>query len=507
MDRRTGHPCGAAVPSAGLAWSIIGALIGCAVAILGALVPAATQELDDEGPIDGLKSLSGQNTAQADMAQSIDRVCPTLFSNQDQLSGDTADLEDVCTVMVATALELEDEEPLQGGEQESLGITEQETNAALQTINGEELQNPQQQVVEIRDTLVSSLQARIDAIRTGTVGPGLSLAGLNLGDGDRLLAGGDLADTAILPAQWTEGTFLSRLGVFATGKVTLGDKDETSQSDRYDFQTTGLNVGIDYRLTDAFVFGGAFGYSYYDVDFDETPRSPSGQDLDSDTYAFSLFGTYTFDFGLFTDAIGTVGWADFDSKRKIFIPNNNQANAFNGNDIVRTAEGSFDAFQYGIAARVGYDYTPERVEGLTITPIAGIEYLKAEIDGFTEKGAQGLNLEFDDFDAESLTSNLGLEATYSISTGIGIITPGINGRWVHEFEDEDGPQVIYANDPTGLSGFTITADDVDEDYGVVGASVAAQFAGGWAAFVDYATPVGLDDFTVHQINFGFRREF
>lgn len=405
--------------------------------------------------------------------------------------------------MVSTALDLTQDDP----SEETLDITEEETNNALQAINGEELQNPQQQIIEIRDTLVESLQARIDAIRTGTVGPGLSLAGLNLGDGDRLLAADDLAGADILPAQWTEGPFLSRLGVFATGKVILGDKDETSESDGYDFQTTGLNVGADYRLTDALVFGGAFGYSYYDVDFDETPRSPKGQDLDSDTYAFSLFGTYSFDFGLFTDAIGTVGWSDFDSTRKIFIPNNNAGNAFNGNDILRTADGSFDTFQYGVAARVGYDYTPEQVEGLTVTPIAGVEYLRAEVDGFTENGAQGLDLEFDDFDAESLTSNLGLEATYSISTGIGIITPGINGRWVHEFAEEDGPKVVYANDPTGLSEFTISSDNVDEDYGIVGASVAAQFAAGWAAFVDYATPVGLDDFTVHQINFGFRKEF
>jgi uncharacterized protein with beta-barrel porin domain len=469
-------------------------LLAACLAVLTLWVQPATAQ-----GVDALKTLPGQNDAQRDMATSIDRFCPTLAANQNQLRGDVKDLQEVCTAMVETV------PAINGGQ--SLDISTQELNNALQTINGEELQSPQQQIVEVRDTLVTSLTARIDAIRTGTVGPGLSLAGLNLGDGDKLLAADDLADAEILPAQWTEGTFLSRLGVFATGRVILGDKDETSESDGYDFQTTGLTVGADYRLTEALVLGGAFGYSYYDVDFDSTPRSPSGQDLDSDTYAFSAFGTYAFDFGLFADVIGTVGWADFDSKRKIFILNNNPNNAFNGNDISRTADGSFDVFQYGIAARVGYDYTLEQVDGLTVTPIAGVEYLRAEIDGYTEKGAQGLNLEYDDFDAKSLTSNLGLEANYAISTGIGIVTPGINGRWVHEFENDEGPDVAYANDPTGLSKFKVSADKVDEDYGVVGTSVATQFAGGWAAFVDYAAPVGLDNFTVHQINFGLRKEF
>ena len=65
--------------------------------------------------------------------------------------------------------------------------------------------------------------------------------------------------------------------------------------------------------------------------------------------------------------------------------------------------------------------------------------------------------------------------------------------------------VVEVRSYSRISG--ITSDEIDEDYGVVGASVAAQLAGGWAAFVDYATPVGLDDFTVHQVNLGFRMEF
>jgi uncharacterized protein YhjY with autotransporter beta-barrel domain len=107
----------------------------------------------------------------------------------------------------------------------------------------------------------------------------------------------------------------------------------------------------------------------------------------------------------------------------------------------------------------------------------GGAYLRADIDGFTEKGANGLDLKFEDFNADSLTSNLGLEATYSISTGIGVITPGVNGRWVREFADDDGPDVVYANDPTCLSAFQIISDGVTRNYGVLGASVAAQFAG------------------------------
>lgn len=465
-----------------------------------ALTAAATSPALAQANANSLQQLPGQNDAQKDMANSIDAVCPSLVDMQDELQGDEKDLQEVCTAMVQTANDIRG----QGPTAESLGLDTAETNNALQSINGEELQTPDQQIVEVRDTQLASLQTRLDAIRTGTVGPGVSLAGLGLSDGESMLAADEFTDAEILPAQWAEGTFLSRLGLFATGRVILGDKDDTDSIDGYDFHTAGFTVGADYRLTDNAVLGAAFGYSHYDADFDDTPRSPDGQDLDSDTFGGSLFGGYYFDFGLFFDAIATVASSEFDSKRKVFIPNENDTAL---GTVDRTAKGDFDVFQYGFAARVGYDYTPEAIGGLTLTPIAGVEVLRADVDDFEEEGAGGLNLEFEDYTVESTTSNLGLEASYAVSTGIGVITPTIFGRWVHEFEDEDEPSVRYLNDPTNLSEFKISAESTDEDYGVVGASVAGQFAGGWAAFVDYATPVGLDDFTVHQIHFGLRKEF
>lgn len=467
-----------------------------AVSVAVGSPPAAAQ-----GPLD---RLGGQNDAQRDMARSIDKVCPALVAMEDDLSGAAEQLKNICRAMVQTANGILGT----GSDEFSLDLDQDQVNDALQSINGEELQNPQQQITEIRDTMISSLTARIDAIRTGTVGPGISLAGFGVSDGERLLAADDL-DPVVIPAQWTEDSVLGRLGVFTTGKVIVGDKDRTDQSDGYDFHTLGVTIGADYRITDAFVLGGAFGYSRYDADFDDTPRSPKGQDVDSNTYAGSLFATYYTDFGLFADAIGTLGWGDFDSKRKIFIPNNTDdidLGAGPGNDLDVTAKGDFDSFQYGLAARVGYDYSPEDHRQLTITPLAGIQYLHANIDGFDEEGAGGLNLTYDDFDAKSLTSTLGVEATYAFSTEIGVVTPSLRADWVHEFADNDGPEVAYLSDPTGLSAFEITPDATDSNYGVLGAGVAAQLAGGWSVFADYATPVGLDDFHVHQINFGLRKD-
>jgi hypothetical protein len=85
---------------------------------------------------------------------------------------------------------------------------------------------------------------------------------------------------------------------------------------------------------------------------------------------------------------------------------------------------------------------------------------------------------------------------------------------VHEFlNDQSGVRVHYTSDPTvapdgrPFSSFVISTDEVDRDYGIVGAGVAATFPAGWGAFVDYSAVVGLRDFSIHTVNFGVRKSF
>jgi len=433
------------------------------------------------------------------MARSIDRVCPTLIANAALLNTQQQDLRDVCRRMVQTANDALDLPNRPTGA--SYGLSEDETKNVLQRINGEELATPDAQITEIRGIQTGNISSRLDAIRSGLAGPGISIAGLSLNAGERVLALTDPEDFQIVPAQWEDLGFLSRLGLFLTGAFKFGDKETTAASDGFDFLTQGVTAGADYRLTDQFVLGAAFGYSNFDADFDTTDQSAAGQDLDSDTFVGSLFGSYSFTNGPFVDAIASVGWGEYDSTRKIVIVSANPAVPSEN----RTAKGDFDALHYGVAANFGWDIP---IQAFTVTPLARVEFVRAEIDGFEEDGADGLNLEFDDHNAESLTTNLGLEATYSISTAFGVIVPSVRAEYVHDFLiDDDGADVSYAADPTGLSAFEITTEAADQDYGIVGAGAAATFPAGWAAFVDWNTFVGLSNFDIHTVNVGFRKEF
>jgi outer membrane autotransporter protein len=451
-------------------WAILGGSLAAAAGV-SALPHVRAQVPDFVDP-------ARQNAAQTDMARATLSMCTnTNFRNNPD--PETERLNDTCDAVV----ELPDDEQRDG---------------VVQSLNGEEMQAAQQQLGEISDAQIDNISTRLSAVRAGTAGAGLSFAGLSILDGERVLALDDAQDLQIVPAQFEESSFLSRLGIFATGELTFGDKDASGEIEGYDFDTEGITIGADWRFTDNLVAGAAVGYSRFNADFDESIDSPDGQKLESDAVQFSLFSSYYPTDQLFVDAIGSVGWHFYDSERRVLIPSD-------GDLLETTARGDFDAFHYGVATNVGYTI---RRFGANLTPIARLEYLRAEIDGFTEDSPEAIELTFDDHDADSLTLSVGFEADYPISTGFGIIAPNIRAEYVHDFiGDADGVLVRYAADPTQLSEFEVSTEDKDQDYGIIGAGVAMTLQGGWAAFVDYHTFVGLDNFDIHAVNAGLRFQF
>lgn len=448
---------------------------------------AVAQELDIVPGGTALQSLGGQNAAQKRMARSIDRVCPTLVANREVLTPTQDDLRQVCQRMVQTAT----------GGPLSYGLENDELNNALQSIAGEEMVTPQTQLSEVRDTQVGVLQGRLAALRAGQLDQ-LRSANLLFDTGREVMIAS--SDPTFAP-EGVSAVSSDRLGVFVTGTFGLGDRDQTSELDSFDFETAGITAGVDYRLTDEIILGAAIGYGLFDVDFDSTSNSPSGQRLDSDSYTFSLYGTWYPTERLFFDAVANVGISQYDSKRRIIIMSQTGQPSEN-----RTARGDFDALVYGASVTAGYDVPVW--QGLTVTPSVGLDYQRADIEEFEENGAAGLNLEFEDQDADSLTASVGLQAAYPISLDFGVVSPFLRATWLFELAgNDDGTEFSYAADPTGLSAFELKPVDKDRSFGVVGGGVSAALPRGFSLFAEYDTVVGLEDFTLHRVVAGLRKTF
>ncbi|WP_143821168.1 autotransporter outer membrane beta-barrel domain-containing protein, partial [Motiliproteus sp. MSK22-1] len=141
--------------------------------------------------------------------------------------------------------------------------------------------------VEVSESGVTNQQrnlvSRLNALRGGA--RGLDLSGLNFNiDGKSL-------SSAHLPSHWVKpeterggsagdeesSLFSDKVGIFIGGTISLGDKDKTDNEDGFEFETQGLTLGVDYRMTEQTILGAALGYTQIDTDIDN-----NGGSLDTD---------------------------------------------------------------------------------------------------------------------------------------------------------------------------------------------------------------------------------
>jgi len=461
--------------------------------LMSVALPAGAQIVEVPGNT-ALENVAGQTPAQADMARSIGAVCPTLVNNVPQLNATQLRLQQICTRMVQTATNGAND----------YGLNDEQLNNALQVINGEELQAPQTQLVNVRDTQLGNIAARLEALRSASNTSPLSIAGLRTLPTEpwQVAASGD-----DVPIPGTEAAGGGRFGVFISGNYGEGDKDETGELEGFDFDHSGLTIGADYRLSAISLAGVALGYSDFSADFDTSANSVAGQFLDNKSYTVSLYGTYLPSDSLFFDAVASVGYSDYDARRRVVI-NSLTAQPSESHRL----DSSFNGYTYGLNLAAGYDISQG---GFLITPAAAIDYIHLEVDDYDEDGVDLLNggesplaLSVGGSSADSLAASIGAQISYPISFEGGVLNPTLRGRWLFELaDDEDGARLIYANDPTTLSAFRLTTEDKDTNFGLIEAGVSVTLPQDFSMFAEYGTVIGLDDFTAHRLSIGLRKGF
>jgi outer membrane autotransporter protein len=350
---------------------------------------------------------------------------------------------------------------------------------------------------------VRNLGTRISALRAGV--RGLSFKGFDLQiDGQNLpmeLIAEAYRDTGQHGGGASNDNQLltSRLGVFITGDISTGEKDETDLETGLDFDTAGITIGADYRITNQFILGGAIGF----IDTEAELQDDLG-DLDTQGISLSLFGTYYSPQNYFVDFSATFGSNEFDQKRQIVYTLDGFA------DVNQTLKADYDGNMVSLFVGSGYDFNRGP---WSFGPRADLEYIRSEVDGFTEEISNptadggGWSTRVDDTDQRWLTLNLGGKVSYMHSADWGVLIPYARLDWLHEFEND--AQVITAHfieDPAGL-GIEMHTDDPDRDYLRLRFGTSAQFQNGVVGFVDFGTLLAHSEWSSHTISAGVRMEF
>jgi uncharacterized protein with beta-barrel porin domain len=323
----------------------------------------------------------------------------------------------------------------------------------------------------------------------------IDVSGLNISIGGEIVSAGKLAKLLLGEkfngASADDASLSSRPGLFATGTISIGERDRTNNGTGFDFTTGGLTVGSDFAITDTLFLGGALGYSRINSDFDY-----SAGDLDVDGYSVAIYSTYNIPSGFYIDGIMRVGRSSYEQHREFFLDN-----------ALQKASADYDSIDYSLSLSTGHEYYSG---AWTLQPFARIDYVEVDIDSFNEKaetaGADPNLLSIDDQNISSLQSALGGQFSYTLSTRQGVFVPTLRFEWQHEFKDDSRSiNSRLIRDP--IVQTSLKTDNPDRDFFNIGAGVTGVFANGVLGFLYYEYLMGHNDISQHTINGGFRIEF
>lgn len=239
------------------------------------------------------------------------------------------------------------------------------------------------------------------------------------------------------------------------GKATQDERDDISG---YSANYSGLLLGSDRALNDAWRVGGLFSYATTSVDGKD---DNAGSSVNLKSYGLIPYASYTAD-DWYLNLSGGVVRHKYDTKRLI-----------NFTGVNGVANGSYNGLQSVLSAQAGY---PIRLDEQTVlTPIAGLNYSRLKQDGYTESGGNGAALSVESSKSSSLTSDLGGKLERWYDTSYGRLTPSVQLTWRHEYRDTRMRSVAnYALDTSGSTSFTAYGPTPTSDTGIM--ALAATLA-------------------------------
>lgn len=294
--------------------------------------------------------------------------------------------------------------------------------------------------------------------------------------GETVLNFGRVAEAqAILRKAGTTRVWGSALGSFDS-------VDSDGARTGYDYNSWGGAVGVDHAFTSRTVLGVAFGCSWGENEAEKDNGYYSAGSIDQDATMIGLYGTHKFRTkGLMNDmklsAFAVYGQFENSSSRTGLKSGHNA-----------TAEWDSDAWV--LSASLSRDITTD--SGLVVTPYVGVEYTKAGMDDFTEKG-KGYNATYT---ADEDYSNLAVKVGVSVSKTIGSFTPYAGIAYINDVA-RDTPKVTAS----GKRTITGEASMPGRSAVQLNLGTGVKLSDSWDAYAGYTAEL-RSKATEHNVNVG-----
>lgn len=285
-------------------------------------------------------------------------------------------------------------------------------------------------------------------------------------------------------------------------------RDPTTERERaYELSQRGLELGLDYRVSDRVVWGGIFSYEKGDLDFagerpgvNFTPASRAGK-IDRDSLGLAAFVAFAFDSGVYLDLTAGYDWDDLTIERRSVFQETTRS-------VPQTdslTRGSTDGRQWWMGVNGGRDWS---AGANSYGVYGGATYTRSKADGYDERDVSntGLAMSFASVKRTSLSGRVGVRGQRAMSTAQGVLIPQVRLEYEREFDGKaDNTRASYLLD-ADRNQLTLRGDSASGGHFNLGVGLLAVLPNGWMPFIDVEALVGESDWDRYRVALGLRKE-
>ena len=193
------------------------------------------------------------------------------------------------------------------------------------------------------------------------------------------------------------------------------NRSTTATVDGYSSRSGGMMIGMDYNLSPTAVVG--IGTSMLQGRTN-TGGVTTGSTTSLTNYSVTAYGSWQFRPDSFVFGQAGGGSNSFTQRRRIGF-------------LGATARSQFSGDQMQVKGGLGHDV--HLTDSVTLTPMATLQYLRADTQGYGETGAGLANLRVNRSGVDALVHEVGARVSGRLETPLGMMLPEARLSWTHDY--------------------------------------------------------------------------
>ena len=224
----------------------------------------------------------------------------------------------------------------------------------------------------------------------------------------------DLFNVATAKSSGASGIGSNSWSVFVQGNGVVSNRSSRENSKGYHSDHFGTTLGLEYRPTFETMVATA-----YSFDNPSLNLSQNGGTTSADANQLGLYGTCT-QKNLFLQGLVSYGWLNYSNSRSGVV-----------SKITATPDGK----TFAAALKGGYLF--DVASSVRFGPIAGLTYVQAHVNGYSENGDQVLTLSLNEQTAKTVLGSVGAQARCAFDLGSTKLDSYLNCTVENNFEGSD----------------------------------------------------------------------